>query len=198
MPGYVDSQAIRLPSELRTERLILRPYRAEDARALYAAVNESRARLRLWLDWVDDFDSFDHARYYVSGAAHDWVRRRDLFFGIFDREGRYLGNSGLHNIDWSLPSFEIGYWLRDGAERQGYAREAVLRLLQFTFEDLHANRVEIRCDPRNERSRLVAERLGFMYEGCLRNSRQDPDGSPRDTVVYALVPDDYEGLGARG
>ena len=198
MPGYVDSQAIRLPTELRAERLTLRPYRTGDAQALYEAVEESRARLRLWLDWVDDFDSFDHARYYVAGAANDWARRRDLFFGIFDRQGRYLGNVGLHNIDWSLPSFEIGYWLRDSAERHGYAREAVRRLTQFAFDDLHAMRVDIRCDPRNERSRLVAERLGYIYEGCLRNSRHDPDGSPRDTVVYALVPADYEGLGVRG
>jgi len=191
MSRDVDHQAIRLPSELRSERLILRPYRADDATALFEAVDTSRARLRLWLDWVDDFDSFEQARYYVSGAAHDWTRRRDLFFGIFHCDGRFLGNSGMHNIDWAIPSFELGYWLRDGAEGQGFAREAVRRLTKFAFDDLRANRVEIRCDPRNQRSRLVAERLGFLYEGCLRNSRRDPDGSPRDTSVYALIPEDY-------
>jgi RimJ/RimL family protein N-acetyltransferase len=191
MPARSDLHPIPLPDELRGERLLLRPYRAGDAEALFAAVEESRARLRRWLDWVDDFETVDHARYYVSGATHDWARRRDLFFGLFDAGGRYLGNAGLHNIDWSLRSFEIGYWLRDGAEGHGYAQEAVRRLTRFAFDDLAANRVEIRCDPRNERSRRVAERLGFLYEGCLRNSRQDPAGRPRDTLVYALVPGDF-------
>src|SRR5262249_27235381 len=92
--------------------------------------------------------------------------------------------------DWSLRSFEVGYWLRDGAEGHGYAQEAVRELTRFALEELAANRVEIRCDPRNERSRRVAERLGFVYEGCLRNSRQDPEGRPRDTVVYGLIPGD--------
>jgi RimJ/RimL family protein N-acetyltransferase len=195
MPARIDLHPIPLPGELRSERLVLRPYRMGDAEALFAAVEESRERLRRWLDWVDDFETLDHARYYVSGAQHDWARRRDLFFGLFDAGGRYLGNAGLHNVDWSIRSFEIGYWLRDGAEGRGYAQEAVRRLTRFAFEDLGANRVEIRCDPRNERSRRVAERLGFPFEGCLRNSRQDPEGRPRDTLVYALVPRDWERVG---
>ena len=195
MPARNDLHPIPLPNELRSERLVLRPYRAGDAEALFAAVEESRQRLRPWLDWVDDFETFDHARAYVSGAINDWTRRRELFFGVFAVDGRYLGNTGLHNVDWSLRSFEIGYWLRDGAEGHGYAQEAVRRLTRFAFEDLNANRVEIRCDPRNERSRRVAERLGFVFEGCLRNSRQDPTGEPRDTLVYALVPGDWKPIG---
>ncbi|MEA2530492.1 MAG: hypothetical protein QOG89_2136 [Thermomicrobiales bacterium] len=195
MPARFDSQPIPLADELRSERLVLRSYRAGDAEALFEAVAESRERLRQWLDWVDEFETPDHARYYVSGAAQDWARRRDLFFGLFDADGRYLGNVGLHNVDWSLRSFEVGYWLRDSAEGHGYAQEAVRRLSRFAFDDLAANRVEIRCDPRNERSRRVAERLGFLLEGCLRNSRQDPDGKPRDTLVYALVPGDRERVG---
>lgn len=188
MPAGFELNSIALPNELRSERLVLRPYRAGDAEALFAAVEESRERLRRWLDWVDAFETPDHARSYVSGAMHDWTRRRELFFGVFDGAGRYLGNVGLHNIDWSLRSFEIGYWLRDGAEGRGFAQEAVRRLTRFAFEALAANRVEIRCDPRNVRSRRAAERLGFVYEGYLRNSRQDPQGRPRETVVYALVP----------
>jgi RimJ/RimL family protein N-acetyltransferase len=187
---------VALPNALRTERLLLRPYRSSDAAALFAAVEESRQRLQCWLDWVDEFRSLDHARAYIAGAAHDWQRRRDLFFGLFDAAGRYLGNAGLHNVDWSLRSFEIGYWLRDDAVGHGYAQEAVRRLTRFAFDDLAANRVEIRCDPRNARSRRVADRLGFVYEGCLRNSRQDPAGRPRDTVVYALVPEDWKVLSA--
>lgn len=45
----------RLPDEIRTERLILRPYMPEDAEALFEAVEETRERLREWMRWADGF-----------------------------------------------------------------------------------------------------------------------------------------------
>jgi hypothetical protein len=46
-------------------------------------------------------------------------------------------------------------------------------------------------DPRNIRSKHVPERLGFVFEGTLRNSVTDNDGLPSDRYVYALIPQDY-------
>jgi RimJ/RimL family protein N-acetyltransferase len=59
------------------------------------------------------------------------------------------------------------------------------------FEELSGVRLELRCDARNDRSRHVAERLGFALEGRLRNEARDPSGQLRDTLVYALIPEDY-------
>ena len=67
-----------------------------------------------------------------------------------------------------------------------------MRLLtRLAFEDLEARRVEISCDPRNDRSRRVAERLGFVLEGRLRSIMLDTAGQPRDQLVFSLIPDDY-------
>ncbi len=125
------------------------------------------------------------------GAAR-WLLREDLMVTLWDRKtGRCLGGSGLHRIDWTVPAFEIGYWLRTSAWGQGYITETVQTLCRFAFETLGANRVEIRCDPRNTRSAAVPIRLGFVQEALLRNDVRDGAGELRDTLIFALTPSDY-------
>ena len=74
----------------------------------------------------------------------------------------------------------------------GKLNEAVQALSRFAFENLEAKRVEIRCDAGNARSRAVPERLGFKQEALLRNHCRDGAGELRDTLIFALTPDDYE------
>ncbi len=189
---------IPLPEELRSDRLLLRPYRAEDAEALFAAVEESRDHLRPWVSWVDTFVSVEDARDYCLRCAANWLLRTDLTLGIFESEsGRYLGGTGFHTPNWELRSFEIGYWIRATAAGQGYVTEAVRLLVELAFGQLAARRVELRCDPRNEPSRRVAERTGFILEGHLRNAVLVSDGLA-DALVFALVPEDVTRPPAEG
>jgi RimJ/RimL family protein N-acetyltransferase len=62
-------------------------------------------------------------------------------------------------------------------------------LTDFAFRGLDANRVSIHCDPRNERSRRVAERCGYELEGRLRNAARTPSGTLRDTLIFSRVPE---------
>lgn len=189
---------IPLPDELRSARLVVRPYRPDDAAPFFAAVDESREHLRPWLPWVERHTSVDDTRDYCTRCAANWTLRTDLTVGIFDaRDGRLLGGSGLHRFSWQVRAFEIGYWLRRSAEGQGYASETVRLLTRLAFEGLEARRVAINCDPRNDRSRRVAERLGFVLEGRLRHTMLDSAGQPRDQLVFSLIPDDYARVEAR-
>ena len=104
---------IDLPSELRGPRVLLRPYRVDDAEQLFAAINESLDHLRPWVTWLDNNRSLDDVRDYCIRSQANWLLRTDLALGIFDAvSGRYLGGTGLHDPDWHLRAFEIGYWLR--------------------------------------------------------------------------------------
>ncbi len=175
--------------------MLLRPYRGDDAPALWEAIEESREHLSPWLPWVIGYDHPDRAREFVVRAYANWLLRTDLAVGVFDLQtGRLLGGAGLHRIDWRVRSFEIGYWLRASAQGQGYVTDAVRALVRMAFELLDANRVEIRMDVRNVRSRRVAERLGFTHEGTLRRNMLDADGHLRDTHIYAMVREEYESL----
>jgi RimJ/RimL family protein N-acetyltransferase len=71
----------------------------------------------------------------------------------------------------------------------GYITEAVLRITTFALEELGAQRIEIRCDPRNTRSAAVAERAGYTLEAHFRNHMRAPDGGLRDTLVFARYPE---------
>lgn len=176
---------------LQGERIIVRPYRPEDAENLRAAVDESREHVRPWLPFADAHHSVEEARDWIIQGMAKWLLREDLNLSVWERaSGRYLGGIGLHTHGWDVPAFEIGYWLRKSAEGHGYMAEAVRLLADFAFNELHANRVMIRCDARNARSAGVAERLGFVREARLRNEARANDGSLRDTLIFALTPSD--------
>ncbi len=107
------------------------------------------------------------------------------------RTVRLLGAISLMPHQWAVPSFEIGYWLRSSAEGQGYMSEAVRLLVTYCFETLEAQRLLIRCDVRNARSRAIPERLGFTLEGTLRNDHRGTDGTLRDMQYWTMIPDEY-------
>ena len=70
---------------------------------------------------------------------------------------------------------------------RGYCSEAVHALVSFSKQQLGARRLEICSDPRNGKSRRVAERCGFELEGILRQNMRDPYGGLRDSCMYAMV-----------
>jgi RimJ/RimL family protein N-acetyltransferase len=122
-----------------------------------------------------------------------FLQRSDLRLLLFLKGTETLvGSSGLHRIDWSVPKFEIGYWIRTSFTRQGYATEAVQGIMAFAFEALGAQRVEIRCASENRPSARVAERAGFRLEGELRNAEVDAQGKPTNVLVFSMIREEYE------
>jgi RimJ/RimL family protein N-acetyltransferase len=186
---------VTVPSEIVGPRVRLRQLRPSDARAVWDAIEESRPHLERWLPWVHKTRSVADERGDIARMRALWRRRESLVVGIFDRrDGRYLGGSGLHRINWESRSFEIGYWIRATAEGRGYVSETVRLLTCLAFDRLAANRVQIFMHPRNVRSEAVPKRLGFVREGTLRAVTVGPDGIPEDRRVYALVRADYQRL----
>ncbi|HEU5318451.1 MAG TPA: GNAT family protein [Chloroflexota bacterium] len=186
---------IEFPEELHGRRVVLRPYAPDDAAALKDAVEESRESLRPWMPWWNTHQTLEESVDFCVRSRARWLLRENMNAGVWDRStGRYLGGSGFHDPDWRVPKLEIGYWLRTSAVGHGYMTEAVQVLTRAAFEVLDANRVEIRCDSRNTRSRAVAERCGYVLEGTLRRDAVTTDGQLRDTLVFGLVREEFEAL----
>ena len=183
--------ALPVFEELRGERVLVRPYRESDARDLQEAVAESRDHVRPWLPFADFHQSVEETHDWIIHCMSRWMLREDMTVGLWDiATNRFVGGSGLHPRNWDIPFFEIGYWVRRTAEGKGYVSEAVKLLTDYAFGALYARRVMIRCDERNIRSAAVAERLGFVREGRLRNSEITQDGQLRTMLVFSLTPDD--------
>jgi RimJ/RimL family protein N-acetyltransferase len=182
-----------LPESFETPRLLLRCPRAGDGEIMQEAILESFDELHRFMYWARTEGSVEEREANVRLGHANYLARKDLPVLIFRREdGRFLGGSGLHEADWTVPKFEIGYWLRTSETGKGYMTEAVAGIARIAFDRLEARRVEIRCDSRNERSVALAERLGFEREANLRNHRRAPDGEVSDTLVFARL--DTEGL----
>ena len=176
-----------MPDQIETERLLLVPPRLADASALCEAVRASYQELHEWMAWAKSPYGLPEAQAFCADAER---KQRDLAeFAVLmmhKGSGRIIGSSGLANIDWDVPSFEIGYWVRTDCTGHGYATEAAHGLAHYALATLGAGRIEIRMDARNERSWRVAERLGFQWEATLKANGRDNHGALQDTRVYAM------------
>ena len=193
----MTSELLRsFPESFETERLLIRAASPDDAEQANAAVNESRAELVPWISWADKELDLDAVRENLVRARARFLLREDLRFHLWlrDEPGRFVGSVGLHRMDWRVPRLEIGYWLRTRFAGRGYATEAVRGLRDFAFRELGAERLEIWCDARNERSAAVARRAGFTQEALLRNYDRDTAGELADALWFGLVRSDWETL----
>ena len=182
---------IDFPEALETKRLLIRPPLPGDGRELKTAIADSIEELQIWMPWATSVPTLEEAESNVRKAHAQFLARKDLRLHLFLKGKRTLiGCSGLHRINWEVPKFEIGYWCRTPFVGRGYIREAVAAIVRFAFEHLKAQRVEIRCDPLNERSRKIPQALDFQLEGTLRNDDRSPRGELRDTLVFAKTPAD--------
>jgi len=186
-----DPLLLDLPDAIRTSRLVLRTPRAGDGAAWFDALRESLPELRRhlgWLPWVASDPTPESAEVHCRTAQANFIARKDLLFLMLEpTSGRVLGAGGLHRPVWSTPKVEVGYWCRTSCTGRGYVAEAVAALVDYAFAHLDAVRVELVTDAENLASRRVADRVGFALEGILRHERRAPDGSLRDTCIYARL-----------
>lgn len=177
---------IDIPMPIKTERLILRPPTKDDSKELNSAILESFELLNKWMVWANHRPTLEESKIEICKMIARWTLREDLPVFIFDKGSKiFLGATGLTRINWELPSFEIGYWIRSDYAGKGIITEVTLALTSYAFKQLKAVRVEIKCDENNIASRRVAEKLGFNKEGILKNHMLTPDGSLSNTVIYA-------------
>lgn len=178
-----------IPEQIETERMRLCAVRPGDGIRVLGAVVESRERLAPWMAWAVPEPSLDGSERFARQAYADFVARRELNYTARPKEADDVVAIGLgmHSIDWTVPRFEIGYWARTGYEGKGLVREAVDALTRMAFDRLGAERVEIRCDARNEKSARVAVACGYVLEGFLHRHARTLQGELRDTLVFARL-----------
>lgn len=176
---------------LRGGELELRRLEREDARELRAVIDRNRAELARWLQWAHDGDPEQPLRFILD--AHTREAQETALQRAIVSSGRIVGTAGLTRIDWANLSAELGYWLDGEHQGQGIMTAAVGALVAHAFEHQRLNRLEIRTDVENGASRAVAERLGFHYEGTLRQAYRITGARYSDDAVYSLLASEARG-----
>jgi RimJ/RimL family protein N-acetyltransferase len=185
-----DPILLDFPYSLETERLLIRGPLPGDGKLLHGAVVESRDELLPWMPWATEIMDEEAYEKLAREGQLKFLSREDLWMYFFLKDTNTLiGTGGLHRMNWEVPRFEIGYWVRTSFGRQGFITEAINGITDFAFNILGAKRLEIRCDKLNKRSAAVARRAGFYLEATLVNDgRSHYTGALRDTLIFAKFP----------
>ncbi|MEV7390666.1 MULTISPECIES: GNAT family N-acetyltransferase [unclassified Streptomyces] len=186
---------------ISTERLVLRPLDEDDVPALTEMMNDEQ--VGAWTSVPQPYTESD-ARAWITGIAPaERAEGRGIVFAVTEfLTQRLVGMVHLQNTDWRVRASEIAYVIAPWARGEGYATEAALAIAQWLFHDQKFERLELRTAADNTASQQVAQKIGCISEGVLRNAwiaraRTENGGwvdVRTDVIVWSLLPEDLAGV----
>ncbi|TFB21833.1 N-acetyltransferase [Filobacillus milosensis] len=178
-----------IPTELETERLLLRAPRPGDGEVVNQAVRQSINELKEWLVFAQEIPKVEESESNQREAFAKFIKRECFRYLMFNKvTDAFIGTISYENVNWDVPKAEIGYWIHTEQSGKGYMTEAAEKLTDFGLDHIGFKRIEIRTDKENHNSRSVPERLGYELEAILKNDDISVDGGePRDTCIYAKI-----------
>jgi ribosomal-protein-serine acetyltransferase len=165
--------------------LALVPRHPSDASEMFALIDRHRDALQEWLTWIDANYTVADVRRYAQFAQSQFEQLFGFDYSI-RHNGAIVGGIGLYHVDWASRHAEMGYWLAPPARGQNVVTRAAEAMTGHAFAALNLHRIEIRCVVENLKSRAVAERLRYEFEGTLRESYM-LHGKFRDLALYAMT-----------
>ncbi|PIE52627.1 RimJ/RimL family protein N-acetyltransferase [Candidatus Fermentibacteria bacterium] len=184
--GYIRVCALTMEED---DLELIAPEHAGD---LFTLIQQEKKYLRRWLPWVDEVTAVDDTRGFAEQAAERYTLGKGPTY-LLRSSGKAAGVAGFHSVDWPNRSAELGYWLGSRYTGCGLVTEACRVLLEYGFSEMRLNRIGIRCAKGNLASRAVAERLGMVFEGFLREAELLNDKYV-DDAVYSMLRREYMGM----
>ncbi|PYT01156.1 MAG: GNAT family N-acetyltransferase [Acidobacteria bacterium] len=179
---------IELKTDFRIDdELSMRAWREDDVDAALDIVMRNREHLHTFMQWMTPEYSIESAQKFITDGIASRLERKTLGLALF-RGDKLIGSVG-YSFDWPVRKTEIGYWIDKDEERRGIITRACRMMIDYAFDELQLNRVEIRCSTENRRSAAVPERLGFRKEGVIRQS-EILNGKLHDFNIYGLLAED--------
>ena len=173
-----------------SEAIELKTPKAGDAQAIFQILDEHRIKLQQWLPWVNRMKSEkDVVNFLKESIAFNQGGQKLMAFVFF--QNKLVGSLSLLRIDKKNKKAEMGYWLHPDMWRQGIMTSTCSGFIDFVFSNYPLNRLEIKTQPENIRSRAIPIRLRFRLEGRLREDTL-LNGTFHDTEIFSLLKKDWE------
>lgn len=161
-----------------------------DAEELFALTDANRAWLRRWLPWLQFCKNVNDVRWNLESALREAADGTSLALSIREH-GKIVGVVGFNTLCHANRTGHIGYWLGQQFAWRGIMTKAVWALTQHGFTKLDLNRIVIAAATGNAKSRAIAERLGFPFEGIAREA-ECLHSRVVDHAIYAMTRSDWE------
>lgn len=176
---------------LETERLLLREIVRTDAPALFAVHGDPECMKWFGTDPIADeagavklIELFASWRSMPNPGTRWGIQVKD--------QSSLVGTCGLFAWNRAWRKCTLGYELNPQVQGNGYMQEALHACINWSFENMHLNRIEAQVHPSNAGSLRSVERLGFKQEGLLRQLGFW-NGQFHDMLQYALLSRDWRG-----
>ncbi len=166
--------------------LILKELKSGDEVDLFQIIDSQRYQLEEWLPFVELTTNLDFTKRFVvtyvesEGVATTWT---------INFQQKCVGLVGLKEFDFDNHKAEIGYWLSVDFQGKNIMYRSCMQVIQYAFEVLNMNRIQLKAGKQNKRSRTLASRLGFKFEGIERQGELHSRGFI-DLAVYSLLVTD--------
>lgn len=172
------------------ENISLKLIEMSDAERIFELTDKSRDYLREWLPWVDSTATIEDRKGFVQHCLTEYAENKGMNTVILFN-GEIVGVAGFNQINWSNKTAYIGYWLGEGYQGKGVMTRVAKALIDYAFDHLQLNKVEIHAAVENKKSRSIPEKLGFLNEGCIRQSEWLYDHFV-DHVVYGMLVSEWK------
>jgi RimJ/RimL family protein N-acetyltransferase len=174
---------------IETDKVKLRPLRETDIPSFSVLTKE----ISLWKYFTFELNEPDELKKWVDMAINDRQKEIRVPFTIIEKATDTItGSTSYGNISFFDKRIEIGWsWLGKQFQGTGINFHAKFCLLNYAFEILKFERVEIKTDNLNERAKQALRKIGSTEEGVLRSHMQMPKGRRRDSVYFSIIKNDW-------
>ena len=179
---------------LETKRLILRDLEDKDVKELLLLVND--LDVSQYLAIVPHPYSLKDAKWFVNHCKEESKKKPresyELGIELKDKE-KIIGIVSITKVDLWDKKATLGYWLGKQYWKNGIMTEAVRKLIEFAFDELKLQRIDVNASTKNKASNSLIKKLGFKYEGMRkRNHRAKSTGKYHDANIYGLLKEDWK------
>ncbi|MFD3001767.1 GNAT family N-acetyltransferase [Pontibacter toksunensis] len=175
---------------LENTRVLLRPFLDSDK----AELREIALDEEIWRYMITRISNEEELNDWIQTAITGYQLGTRYTFMIVDKAtGQLAGSTSYGNISVPDKRLEIGWtWLSKAYRGTGLNRHCKFLLLRYSFEVLQMERVELKGDAVNMRSRKAMLKIGATEEGILRSHTLMHDGRRRDTIYYSILRPEWE------
>ncbi len=172
--------------ELHTDRFLLQRILPEDQAFIFKGLSDPS---------VIPFYGVQYSSYEATKAQMDfydllWKEKTGCWWKIVDKQtSEPVGACGMNSYNSLHEKAEVGYWLLPGHWGKGIMQEALPVMIRYVFSNWKLHRLEAVIEQGNEYSIKLSEKLGFRYEGLLRES-EIKQGKRISLLVYSLLSSD--------
>lgn len=158
----------------------------EDVEAIFNVIDTERKYLEEWLPFVELTQEISFTRSYVKNYLNS--DKIDLTCAINFKQ-QFVGIIGFKDTDFDNKKTEIGYWLSESFQHKGIITKSCKSMIQYAFDEMDINRIQIKAATENLKSKRIPERLGFTVEGIERDGELHNRGFV-DLIVFSLLKAD--------